>query len=70
MTRFATWTTLACVVLLAAGCQTRAPASSCDGWRRLTPAAQTRTFVIAQDRPFAEQVAAHNAFGVNRGCWK
>lgn len=56
--------------LLVAGCQTTAPASECDGWHKLTPAAQTRAFVIAQDRPFAEQVAAHNAFGVNRGCWK
>ncbi|CAM5545701.1 hypothetical protein ATER59S_04411 [Aquamicrobium terrae] len=62
--------TLACVGLLAAGCQTTVPASECDGWRKLTPAAQTRALVIAEDRPFAEQVAAHNAFGAKRGCWK
>lgn len=69
MTRYATWMTLACVALLA-GCQTSAPASVCDGWRKLTPATQTRTLIIDQDRPFAEQVASHNQFGIKRGCWK
>ncbi len=61
---------VACVGLLAAGCQTTAPASECDGWRKLTPASETRAFVIVLDRTFAEQVAAHNAFGTKRGCWK
>lgn len=70
MTRFAAWMMAASAALLVAGCQTRAPASSCDGWKRLTPAAQTRAFVIVQDRPFAEQVAAHNLFGAKAGCWK
>lgn len=56
--------------LLLAGCQTNAPASACDGWRKMTPSAETRAFVIARDRPFAEQVAAHNTFGVRQGCWK
>jgi len=37
-------TMLACVSLLAAGCQTWAPASGCGGWRKLTPVVQTRTF--------------------------
>lgn len=55
--------------LLLAGCSQTAPASECDGWRKLTPSAETRAFVIAQDRPFAEQVAAHNQFGTKRGCW-
>jgi hypothetical protein len=56
-------------LLLAAGCST-VPASECDGWKRLTPSAATRVFIIAQDRPFAEQVAGHNTFGAKRGCWK
>ena len=56
--------------LLLAGCSQTAPASECDGWRRLTPSAETRQVIIAQDRPFAEQVAAHNTFGARRGCWK
>ncbi len=56
--------------LLLAACSQTVPASECDGWRKLTPAAQTRTFIIGQDRPFAEQVAAHNTFGTKRGCWK
>jgi hypothetical protein len=62
--------TLACVALLAAGCQTTVPASECDGWRKLTPSADTRQFIIQSDRPFAEQVASHNTFGTKRGCWK
>jgi hypothetical protein len=36
----------------------------------MSPSAETRQVIILQDRPFAEQVAAHNAFGANRGCWK
>lgn len=70
MRKCATWMMLACVPLLAgASCQT-VPASECDGWRKLTPSAETRQVIIAQDRPFAEQVAAHNQFGKGRGCWK
>lgn len=57
-------------VLLLAACSQTVPASECDGWRKLTPASQTRAFIIGQDRPFAEQVAAHNTFGTRRGCWK
>jgi len=59
---------LLCVPLLA-GCSQTAPASECDGWRKLTPSAASRAVIIAQDRPFAEQVAAHNAFGQKRKCW-
>lgn len=59
-----------CAALLAvAGCKTTTPASECDGWRKLTPAAETRAFIIRNDRPFAEQVAGHNAFGAGRKCW-
>ncbi len=54
MKRFMTLTTLLCVALSAAACQTTAPASECDGWRKLLPASHTRSFIIEQDRPFAE----------------
>ncbi|WP_309082875.1 hypothetical protein [Chelativorans sp.] len=70
MRQFATWTMLLFALLSAAGCQTTAPASECDGWRELTPAPQTRDFIIRNDRPFAEQVAGHNSFGTGRGCWE
>ncbi|SEH51286.1 hypothetical protein SAMN05216228_10025 [Rhizobium tibeticum] len=42
------------------GCVTRAPANDGAGFERLTPSSETRKFIIANDRPFAEQVAAHN----------
>lgn len=57
-------------LLAASGCQTMTPADSCDGWRKLHPSAETRDFIIANDRPFAEDVAGHNAFGARRGCWE
>jgi hypothetical protein len=44
--------------------------NECDGWKKLTPSAATRQFIIGNDRPFAQQVAAHNSFGAGRGCWK
>jgi hypothetical protein len=69
MMRSAIWT-MPLFALLLTGCSQTVPASECDGWRKLTPSAETRAFVIAQDRPFAEQVAAHNTFGTKRGCWK
>lgn len=67
MMKSATWMMLACVPLLAGGCST-VPASECDGWRKLTPAAETRQTIIRSDWPFAEKVAAHNQFGTKRGC--
>jgi hypothetical protein len=67
----ATVTAALCALLLVAnGCQTTAPASECDEWKRLTPSANTRTFTIANDQPFAEAVADHNTFGQERGCWQ
>ena len=60
--------TLISAVLLA-GCQTKRAASVCDGWECQTPAAATRQFIIANDRPFANQVASHNSFGSREGCW-
>lgn len=43
--------------------------SECDGFRKLNPSAGTRAYIVASDRPFAQDVAAHNAFGAGRGCW-
>jgi len=63
-----------CLMLTSAfllvGCQTSAPASVCDGWSDLNPSAQTRQFIIAQDRTFAVEVGAHNEFGRSQGCWE
>lgn len=57
---------LACAGLLAA-CQTPR-GTACDGVERLTPAANTRQYIIANDRPFAQQVAAHNTYLGKAGC--
>lgn len=37
---------------------------------KLSPSAETRQFIIQNDRPFAQGVAAHNQFGKQRGCWE
>lgn len=48
-------------LLMVVGCQTGGPgASDGAGFEVLTPSPATRSFIIAEDRPFAEQVAAHN----------
>ena len=44
--------------------------NACDGWRNLTPSSGTRSYIVANDRPFAEQVASHREFGRARGCWQ
>lgn len=69
MKKSAKWMALPFAGLLAA-CQTSAPASECDGWRKLSPSAETRAFIIERDRPFAQDVAAHNQFGIGRRCWQ
>lgn len=43
--------------------------SVCDGWGRLTPNASTRSHIVANDEPFARQVAGHNRYGSSRSCW-
>lgn len=70
MPQFLRWTMLSFVGLSVAACQTPAPVSECDGWAKLKPSSETRRFIVAKDRPFAEQVASHNQFGAKRGCWK
>lgn len=49
----------ACAALLAA-CSPTGNAGDGAGYARLTPAPATRAFIIAEDRIFARQVAAHN----------
>lgn len=70
MPQFLRWMMLSFVGLWVAACQTAAPASECDGIAKLAPSADTRRFIVSNDRPFAEQVASHNQFGAKRGCWK
>lgn len=62
--------TLICAGLSAA-CGATGVAGDGVGYARLTPAAATRTFIIANDRAFAKQVAAHNAqCAKDEGCRK
>ncbi len=71
MTRYATWMLISFAPLLAA-CQTSAPASVCDGWRRV-PVTAAGAVKLAGDpdlRVTGEGVAAHNQFGKQRGCWE
>ena len=52
------------VSLAATGCQSDLLASdgSTDGagYEHLTPSAKTRQYIVAEDKPFARQVASHN----------
>ncbi|EXL09138.1 hypothetical protein BG36_22890 [Aquamicrobium defluvii] len=71
MNRHAIWIAPSFAALLAAsGCSKTTTVSECDGWRKLTPSAETRQIIIHNDKPFAQGVAAHNTFGTKRGCWK
>jgi len=54
---------------LISGCQTVTPQNACDGFSRLTPSLQTSVTILKMDRPFANQVAAHNRFGHEQKCW-
>lgn len=59
---------LLCVGL--SGCPSQTLQSVCDGWGRLNPSLDTSVTILRKDRPFANQVAAHNKFGASKGCWK
>ncbi|SCB16553.1 hypothetical protein GA0061100_102630 [Rhizobium hainanense] len=54
---------------LISGCQTPTPQNACDGWQKLTPSLATSVAILQTDRPFANQVAAHNKFGQQQKCW-
>jgi hypothetical protein len=67
MTRFLVPTLLLCAAI--SGCQTRTKQNVCDGFSKLTPSLETSVTILRSDRPFANQVAGHNAFGERQGCW-
>ncbi|MCH4541437.1 hypothetical protein [Ochrobactrum sp. A-1] len=70
MKRFANWMTLACAALLA-GCTATTNANDGAGYEMLRPSVATRTFILQHDRPFANEVAAHNVqCGKDRACRK
>lgn len=46
--------------LAVSGCQTKPAASDGAGFSLLEPSAATRAFILANDRPFAEDVAGNN----------
>lgn len=54
---------------LISGCQTTTKQNACDGFSRLTPSLTTSVTILQTDRPFANQVAAHNRFGHQQKCW-
>ncbi|EJK83525.1 hypothetical protein PMI03_03180 [Rhizobium sp. AP16] len=54
---------------LISGCQTPTPQNACDGWQKLQPSLSTSVTILQTDRPFANQVAAHNRFGHSEKCW-
>lgn len=45
---------------LLAGCTATTSASDGAGYEKMHPNAQTREFILLNDRPFANEVAAHN----------
>ncbi len=51
------------------GCQSTSKQNACDGFSRLTPSLEPSVTNLRTDRPFANQVAAHNSFGASQGCW-
>jgi hypothetical protein len=51
--------TLAFAASLAA-CGAKASVVDGSGFEVLTPSAGTRSYIVANDRPFADQVASHN----------
>ncbi|PYE25108.1 hypothetical protein C8J32_10461 [Rhizobium sp. PP-CC-3A-592] len=60
---------LSCAAL--SSCQTqKSTANACDGWQKLTPTLETAVKIVVDDRPFANQVAAHNALGIRQKCSK
>lgn len=55
---------------LISSCQTaKNTASVCDGWKKLAAAPATAAYLIKNDRPLANGIAAHNKFGVSQNCW-
>ncbi len=51
------------------GCNQTTSGNACAGWQKLQPTLETAVKITVDDRPFANQVAAHNAHGAKQGCW-
>jgi len=49
---------LICVPLMA--CQSTTKGNACDGFKPLRPKLETTVYILQNDRPFANDVAAHN----------
>ncbi|KQW51035.1 hypothetical protein ASD02_32415 [Ensifer sp. Root1252] len=53
------------------GCSQTSGATDGAGYAMLTPSGATRQFMIANDQPFARQVASHNRMcAAHAGCSK
>lgn len=57
--RYATSLAAALSLLALAGCQTKALTSACDVLVPINPAPATNTYLVANDRKTAEQIAKH-----------
>lgn len=55
-----------CVALT--GCQTTSRQNACDGFAPLRPKLETTVYILQNDRPFANDVAAHNQLLSSLGC--
>jgi histidine ammonia-lyase len=50
------------------GCQTTSKQNACDGFAQLRPKLETTVYILQNDRPFANDVAAHNRMLSSLGC--
>lgn len=50
------------------GCQTTKSASVCDGFKPLRPKLETTVYILQNDRPFGNDVAAHNRLMKSLNC--
>ncbi|WP_457811243.1 hypothetical protein [Sinorhizobium meliloti] len=57
-----------CAALTA--CRSTKSASVCDGFKPLRPKLETTVYILQNDRPFANDVAAHNRLLSSLGCGK
>lgn len=57
------------VAAFVSGCQTTA-GNACDGWRPVPLAPASAVYLVKNDRPAAEAVVGHNAFGRKKCGWK
>ncbi|RVM41617.1 hypothetical protein CN106_35925 [Sinorhizobium meliloti] len=53
---------------LITGCQTTNKQNACDGFAPLRPKLETTVYILQNDRPFANDVAAHNRLLSSLSC--